>query len=187
MNPEIQKKLVIISAPSGCGKSTIIGKLLEKRKDIRFSVSTTTRKPRPGEVHGVNYYFVSEEAFLAMKKNGEFLEWARVHNNYYGTSKAEVERIALEGSFCLLDIDVQGAIQILHLFSECRNIFILPPSVEELKKRLIKRGDTDEEQMAVRLANAIEELKYVPYYKYFLVNDDLESTVLKVEKIIDGV
>lgn len=184
-NQNLEKQLIIISAPSGSGKSTIIQELLKKQTNLAFSVSTTTRNPRPNEKNGVHYHFVKEEDFLQKIQNKEFLEWAKVHNQYYGTTKKEITRLAQENKLCLLDIDVQGAVQILKTYPYCKSIFILPPSIKELQNRLTKRGDTSFEQIELRLKNAIKELKLVHYYQYFVVNDVLENAILKVQEIIN--
>jgi guanylate kinase len=186
MKPEQEKRIIVISAPSGTGKSTIIKKLMEKHDNLKFSVSTTTRKPRPGEVEGVDYHFVDEKEFLKMREQNEFLEWARVHQNYYGTTKGAVKNILKKGNYCVLDIDVQGALQVLQIYPNSRRIFLLPPSIPELKCRLEKRGDTEMEAIQVRLENALKELTFISYYHYFVVNEDIDRTVEKMEQIIYG-
>jgi len=178
-----QKKIIVISAPSGTGKTTVVKKLLERNKDIYFSISTTTRKIRENEKDGVDYYFVSEEKFKEMIEKNEFLEWAVVHSNYYGTTKREIERI-IEKGFCILDIDVQGLKNIISIYPDIKSIFLLPPSIYELEKRLRQRGDMDEESIRLRLNNAREELKMIYLYKFFVVNETIDETVKKVEKII---
>ncbi|PKL11270.1 MAG: guanylate kinase, partial [Spirochaetae bacterium HGW-Spirochaetae-6] len=167
------------------GKTTIAKKIVSTREDVFFSVSTTTRMPRKGEVEGVHYYFVKEGEFKDKIERGEFLEWARVFNNFYGTTRLEVERIITSGKYCLLDIDVQGALQIREQYPGCKAVFILPPSLQVLEKRLQERGDTDAEQMSLRLAKSKEELSFINYYDYYIVNDSLEDATRKVIAVLD--
>lgn len=184
MDVELQKKVIIVSAPSGCGKSTIIHQLLDRHPDFSFSISSTTRKIRPNEKDGLDYYFLEEEDFIKRRDNSEFLEWANVHGNFYGTTKKEVKRIVKEGKYCILDIDVQGAIQVSSSFPHCKRIFILPPSIYELERRLKNRGDTPLEEIRLRMTNAKKELGYVEYYQYFVVNTVVEQAVNRIEEII---
>jgi len=176
-----QRNIIILSAPSGTGKSSIIQLLLKSNPGFAFSISTTTRSPRPGEKEGKDYYFVSEEEFKAMIDRDEFVEWAQVHANYYGTTRREVKRILSQNLICLLDIDVQGAVNILKIYPDAKAVFILPPSLSELKKRLLKRGDTSLEQIELRLENAKKELAYISFYHYFVVNDDLGKAVHMIQ------
>ena len=172
--------LIVISGPSGAGKGTICKALLEKHDNIFISVSATTRNPRQGEIEGVNYYFLTKEAF---EENG-FLEYANVHGNFYGTPKVNVEKMLDEGKDVILEIDIQGALQVKDNFKEGVFIFILPPSMEELKQRIIKRGSETEESLMTRFKNAYKEINYVSKYNYAVVNDKLEVAVSKVESII---
>ncbi|MBQ6820137.1 MAG: guanylate kinase [Clostridium sp.] len=176
--------LIVISGPSGAGKGTICKALLEKHKNIYISVSATTRKPRAGEVDGVNYYFLTKDAFEEKVKENGFLEYANVHGNFYGTPKVNVESMLEEGKDVILEIDIQGALQVKENFKEGVFIFILPPSMEELKQRIIKRGSETEESLMTRFKNAYKEINYVSKYNYAVVNDTLDVAVSKVESII---
>lgn len=177
---------VILSAPSGGGKTTIARRLLERRGDIGYSVSCTTRAPRPGEVDGRDYRFLTRESFLAARDAGEFAEWAEVHGNLYGTLRAEVRRVLDAGRHVLMDIDVQGARQFHAAFPDTVLIFVLPPSGEVLLSRLAARGSEDREKLLVRLRNARSELGEVGHYHYVVVNDNLERAVDQVSAIIDA-
>lgn len=176
--------LLVISGPAGTGKGTVCKELLKRNKDIVYSVSATTRKPRIGEIDGVNYYFVTEEKFKSMIENDEFLEYAYVHTNYYGTPKKFVFEQIEKGEIVLLEIDVQGAMQIKKKFPEAVFIFLLPPSMEELKNRIVKRGTETEEDIKRRYENAFKELDFVDNYDYFVINDVVEDAVSDIESII---
>lgn len=177
---------VILSAPSGGGKTTIARRLLDRRADLGYSVSCTTRAPRDGEVDGRDYRFLSQEAFLAARDAGEFAEWAEVHGNFYGTLRSQVQEVLASGRHVLMDIDVQGARQFHHAFPETVLIFVLPPSGEVLKTRLTARKSEDRERLLVRLRNARAELGEVGHYHYVVVNDDLDRAVNQVSAIIDA-
>lgn len=176
--------LLVISGPAGTGKGTVCKELLKRNKDIVYSVSATTRKPRIGEIDGVNYYFVTEEKFKSMIENDEFLEYAYVHTNYYGTPKKFVFEQIEKGEIVLLEIDVQGAMQIKKKFPEAVFIFLLPPTMEELKNRIVKRGTETEEDIKRRYENAFKELDFVDNYDYFVINDVVEDAVSDIESII---
>jgi guanylate kinase len=177
---------IILSAPSGGGKTTIAKTLLGRRQDLGYSVSCTTRAPRPTEVAGRDYYFISRPEFLAKREEGEFAESAVVHGNLYGTLKSEVERVLATGRHVVMDIDVQGAVQFMRAFPQTVTIFILPPSAEVLLDRLRARQTESPAQLAARLQSALQELQQVAEYEYIVVNDDLERAVSSVESIIDA-
>ena len=173
----VSDKIVIISAPSGTGKNTILDALTQRRPNIRHSISTTTRCPRPHEVHGKHYYFLSKEEFQAKIKKRHFWEYAKVFDNYYGTTFKEISRIQKQGNIPILDIDVQGFQQIRKKKPDVVSIFIAPPSLEELEKRLIRRGTETKEQIQHRLKLAEDEMRYKDHYQYVIVNDDLDRAV----------
>lgn len=177
---------VILSAPSGGGKTTIARRVLERRADVGYSVSCTTRAPRGGEVDGRDYHFLSLAAFITARDAGDFAEWAEVHGNMYGTLRAEVQRVLNSGQHVLMDIDVQGARQFHAAFPDTVLIFVLPPSGEVLKSRLSGRKSESQERLLVRLRNARAELGEVGHYHYVVVNDDLERAVDQVSAIIDA-
>ena len=177
---------VILSAPSGGGKTTIARMLLARRPDLGYSVSCTTRAPRPTEVPGRDYYFMSRAEFIAKREERAFAESAEVHGNLYGTLRAEVERVMAGGQHVVMDIDVQGAVQFVRAFPHSVTIFILPPSAEVLLDRLRSRKTESPAQLAARLQSALQELQQVDEYEYVVVNDDLERAVSSVESIIDA-
>ncbi len=178
-------KLFVISAPSGTGKTTLLRRVMARLSGLSFSVSHTTRSPRPGERDGVDYHFVSKTEFLAMIDQGLFLEHAEVHGNLYGTSRGAIDQQRSAGIDVILDIDVQGA-SILRRSSqlEATHIFISPPSISELEKRLRGRGTESQEMIAIRLSNARNELQAVHEYEYLVINDLLEDTVDLLASII---
>ncbi|MBC8588639.1 guanylate kinase [Paratissierella segnis] len=176
--------LLVLSGPSGTGKGTVSKALLNKRTDIVFSVSATTRRPRPGELNGENYYFVDEEKFCEMVNSKEFLEYAHVHSNYYGTPKEFVFDEIEKGEIVLLEIDVQGALQVKKNYKEAVFIFLLPPTMDELRNRIVKRGTETQEDINRRFENAFKELDFVGEYDFFVVNDKVEDAVKDIEAII---
>jgi guanylate kinase len=177
---------IILSAPSGGGKTTIAKALLERRQDLGYSVSCTTRQPREGEIPGKDYYFLSRPEFLEKRDQGEFAESAEVHGNLYGTLRSEVLRVLGMGKHVLMDIDVQGAVQFTKVFPQAATIFILPPSAEVLLERLKKRQTESSQQLAARLQSALQELQSVDEYEYVVVNDDLDSAVRRIGSIVDA-
>jgi guanylate kinase len=176
-------RLFVISGPSGTGKGTICKELIKDDK-IRLSVSMTTRNPREGEVHGVSYYFATKEEFLQKIEAGGFLEYAEVFGNYYGTPKMEVLELLEKGIDVLLEIDVQGALQIKDVYPEAVLVFILPPSMEELRARLTGRGTETQDVVERRLGEAAKEISYVKHYDYAVINDDLEEAIENVKTVI---
>lgn len=179
-------RLVILSAPSGGGKTTIARRLEAGRSDVGFSVSATTRAPRENERNGVDYHFFSRSEFLRRTEAGEFLEWAEYAGQLYGTLTAEVDRLLARGLHALLDIEVQGAEQVRHRRKDALAIFILPPTAEELLRRLIGRRSESREQVARRVAQADRELEAGLGYDHVIVNDSLDRAVEAVSGIIDG-
>ena len=178
-----QGKLIVISGASGVGKGTVLGLMMQKRQDLRFSVSATTRPPRPGEEHGVHYYFISEDQFEEMIANDEFVEYDRHNAAIYGTPWGQL-REKLADSNVILDIEPKGA-EIVHgKRPDATLIFIMPPSMEELERRLRGRGDTCEEQIALRMDRAKWEMDQRPWYDYVVVNDNLEDCVNEILNII---
>jgi guanylate kinase len=177
---------VVLSAPSGVGKTTIARTLMTRRADVGYSVSCTTRAPRPGEVSGSDYHFLNEVEFAAKVSRGDFAEWADVHGKRYGTLRSEVQRVLDQGKFVLMDIDVQGAAQFVKSFPESALVFVLPPSAEALVERLRSRATETDAQLALRLKNARAELHDVDRYHYVVVNDELDDAVERVSAIIDA-
>ena len=177
-------KLILISGPSGSGKTTLRNMLLEKNSSIHFSVSYTTRKIRSGETDGKDYFFVSEQIFKEMIQCDEFIEWAKVHENYYGTSKQYVNTLLDEGINVLLEIDVQGGENVLNLYKDLCSVFILPPSIETLRNRFLNRGTEDADQSKIRMENAIKEIEKKELYTHWIVNDNLEESYASLEMII---
>jgi len=179
--------LVVISAPSGGGKTTVIRRLLENHEaDFVYSISATTRPPRPNELHGRDYYFLTPEEFEAQVRNNGFIEWARVHGNLYGTPKAAVESWMAAGKFVFMDIDVQGGINVKNQYGDrAILIFIQPPSMESLRDRLRGRNSDSPEAIQTRLHNAAAELQKAKFYDHVVVNHKLDDTVVEVRAIIN--
>lgn len=171
----------MVSAPSGAGKTTLCNAIVKTLPELAFSISYTTRKPRNGEINGVDYYFIDEPTFKEMIKNEEFAEWAIVHGNFYGTSKRLLNEFMEKGLDVLLDIDVQGAKQIKTFYPEAILVFIMPPSYEELRRRLYSRGA---EALESRLNRAFEEIKEYFFYDYVIINDALDRAIGDLKAII---
>ena len=176
--------LIVISGPSGAGKGTICKSFMEKNKDVVLSVSATTRSPRKGEVDGVNYHFMTKEQFKDKIEANDFLEYAEVYDNFYGTPKSNVEALLESGKDVILEIDIQGALKVKENTEDGVFVFILPPSMEELKQRIIKRGSETEESLMKRFKSAYKEINFVSKYNYAVVNDEVETAVEKLESII---
>ena len=176
-------KLIVISGASGVGKGTVLGIMMEKRKDLSFSVSATTRPPRPGEIDGVHYYFISREKFEEMIAQGAFLEYDAHADNYYGTPRAQAEEKREQGPV-LLDIEPAGAKQVREKMPDAELIFIMPPSMQELERRLRGRGDTPEEQIKLRMDRAVWEMEQRVWYDHVVVNDDPERCADEILNII---
>jgi guanylate kinase len=178
--------MLMVVAPSGAGKSSLVKALLENDPAIQLSISCTTRAPRPGEENGREYNFISKKEFLKRKDAGDFLEWAEVHGNYYGTSKSWIEAQMEEGKDVLLEIDWQGARQIQKIVPDSIWIFILPPSIQSLEDRLRKRGQDDEATILMRVAAAKEELAHVGEANYLVINDLFEAALFELRQIISA-
>lgn len=176
----------VLSAPSGGGKTTVTKLLMQRRTDIGYSVSCTTRAPRPGETNGVDYHFLTERQFIEHREKGDFVEWAVVHGKFYGTLRSAVSKVLAGGQHVMMDIDVQGAAQFAAAWPTAVLVFMLPPSVEVLLARLEARNTEDGATLITRLKSAHAELQVASRYHYVLVNDDLESTVERVSSIIDA-
>ena len=177
---------IILSSPSGGGKTTIARHLLERRRDVGYSVSCTTRAPRPREVDGKDYYFLTRDEFIQRRLAGDFAESAEVHGNLYGTLRSEVARVLGKGQHVIMDIDVQGARQIREAFPTSVTVFVLPPSGEVLLERLRKRKTESPQQLVSRLNSALRELRAVEEYEYVVVNDDLDHAIQSVGAILDA-
>ena len=184
MNDKGRGLLIVISGPSGAGKGTICKSFLERNSEVAISVSATTRSPRNGEVDGINYYFMSKEQFKEKIEANDFLEYAEVYDNFYGTPKSNVEQLLESGKDVILEIDIQGALKVKENTEEGVFIFILPPSMEELKARIIKRGSETPESLMKRFKSAYKEINFISRYNYAVVNDEVETAVDKLEAIV---
>ena len=176
--------LFVIVAPSGAGKTTLVAELLKREPEMRLSISYTTRAPRAGEVNGREYHFVDEKTFIAMLERGEFLESAEVHGNRYGTSQAVVDGILKSGDDLMLEIDWQGAQQVRRLFPGTVGIFILPPSIEELERRMRRRGQDSDASIQRRMANARQEIEHSVEFEYAMINKDFDVALQDLKAII---
>ncbi len=183
--PAASGRLFVVSAPSGAGKTTLCNAVRSRFEDLAYSVSYTTRLPRADEQHGVDYYYIGVDEFEKGISNNRWAEWARVHGNLYGTSSQWINDTLDKGQDILMDIDVQGAKQILQRFPDAITIFIRPPSLEALKNRLYQRGTDKKETIALRMANAEEEMAAESMYRYVVINDDLERAKEQIIQLID--
>ena len=189
MSPEEEKrkgKLFVITAPSGAGKTSLIEAVMRDDPTLKISVSYTTRPPRRGEKNGVDYHFVDEKTFRDMRSRGEFLESAEVHGNHYGTAKQVILDAVARGEDLILEIDWQGAQQVRRLYPDCIGIFILPPSIEEVERRMRARGQDADAVIRRRLDNAREELAHAGEFKYAIINKDFETARRELGKIIQN-
>ena len=178
--------LLVVSGPSGVGKGTVLHDLMNTQKNLVYSVSATTRNKRDGEIEGVSYFYKTHDEFKQMIDEDEFLEYAKVHNNYYGTPKEFVERKINEGKILVLEIDVQGAVNVKKNTDNAVFIFLAPPSLSELKNRIVGRGTETEQDINVRMKNARKELEYIKYYDYLVINDHINSAINSVNEIINA-
>jgi guanylate kinase len=178
--------LFVVAAPSGAGKSTLVNALLAQEPGIQLSISTTTRQPRPGEQDGREYHFTTAEDFVARADRGEFMEWAEVHGNYYGTSRLTVEDKMKTGTDILLEIDWQGARQVKKQFPDAAGIFILPPSIEALEERLHKRGTDEPHIITRRLLAAGGEIAHAPEFEYAIINEEFNVALAQLRAIVQA-
>lgn len=178
--------LIVVSGPSGTGKGTVCSALLEKYKEIAYSISATTRQPRTGEVDGVNYYFLAKNVFEKMIEDGELLEWAEVYGNYYGTPLKKIQERLADGQDILLEIDTQGAMSVKEKFPDEIYIYIMPPSLKELERRLKTRGTDSAESIECRLKSAAGEMEIAERYNYIVVNAQVEQAVEQIAAIVDA-
>jgi guanylate kinase len=178
--------MILVVAPSGAGKSSLVSALLTTDPTLALSVSFTTRSPRPGETEGINYHFISEEEFLSRKEQGDFLEWAFVHGNYYGTSRSWIMEKMEQGQDVILEIDWQGAQQIQKIVPQAIWVFILPPSLKTLQERLQNRGQDDEQTIQRRIQAAHEELSHLSEANYLVVNDLFQAALFELRQIISA-
>ena len=186
MSSNKQGKLVLYSGPSGVGKGSILSEVMRRDPKVKLSVSNTTRDPREGEIHGVHYFYITREEFENLIAQDGFLEYAEYCDNYYGTPKRQVKELLDKGFDVFLEIEVKGAMQIMSKYPDILSIFVLPPSIEELERRLRSRGTEDEETIQKRLEKAKSEMAMKDKYRYRVINDDLDAAVDKVLSIIKG-
>ena len=178
--------LIVISGPSGVGKNTVINNLFNRKPGLKYSVSATTRTPRPNEIDGQHYFFLSETEFQKKIGNGEFLEWAKVYQHYYGTPKQYVQQLLESGQDLVMDIDVQGALQVKRSLPDAVLIFLAPPSLTELKKRLMGRNTDSETEITKRLQYIKSEFQSIPLYDYLIINQEIDLTCGQIECIIQA-
>lgn len=178
--------LLVVSGPSGAGKGTICKEIITRNEDIKLSVSATTRKPREGEVHGVNYFFLSKEEFQKMVDNNEFFEYAKIYDNYYGTPKSAIMESLENGQDVILEIEMQGSKQVKEVYPEGVFIFVLPPSLKELKSRIVGRGTETLEEIDKRFSCAFEEIKKISDYNYFIINKEVSKSADELQEIISA-
>jgi len=183
---EKKAKLFVFAAPSGAGKTTLVHAVVTKRPELRFSISYTTRKPRKNEADGVDYLFVTEAEFMRLRDEGEMLEYAKVFDNYYATSRSQVEKHLADNRNVILEIDWQGAQQVRKSMPECVTIFILPPSVEELERRLRDRRTDSAEVIERRLRDALSDMSHWTEFDHVIINDDLNQAIADLEDVLDG-
>ncbi len=183
---ERKAKLFVFAAPSGAGKTTLVHAVVTKRPELRFSISYTTRKPRRNEADGVDYLFVTEDEFMRLRDQGEMLEYAKVFDNYYATSRSQVEKHLADNRNVILEIDWQGAQQVRKSMPECVTIFILPPSVEELERRLRDRRTDSAEVIERRLRDALSDMSHWTEFDHVIINDDLNQAIADLEDVLDG-
>lgn len=186
MSSNSTQKLIILAAPSGSGKTTLTARLMQQFPQLAFSVSACTRPPRRGEQDGIDYHFISPDAFRAAIDNNDFIEWEMVYEGkYYGTRKSELQRLWNAGKIPILDIDVKGAVNVMQQFGDkALTVFVQAPSIEILKQRLIARGTETEETLAERVHKAAEELNYAGHFNHTIVNDDLEAASARLIQIV---
>jgi len=178
--------LIVVSSPSGGGKSTVIKEILKKDPAMEYSVSVTSRSPRPGEVPGESYHFTTKEQFQKWIEEGRFYEWAHVHNHLYGTRREVIEEKLVQGKDVIMDLDFQGGLSVKKQSPNAVLIFLLPPTMKVLENRLRKRKTDDDKVIQLRLKNAREEIRYAKKYDYILINNDLQDTINKVRGIIEA-
>lgn len=179
-----QGPFVILSGPSGSGKTSLINKCLDEMPQYSNTISWTTRQPRTGEKEGEFYYFTTKELFEQMKQKGELLEWAKVHNEFYATPKKEVQQLWDKGKAIIKDVDVQGCNSIKQIFPQSVSVFICPPSMEELKKRILKRGTEKKKELETRLSIAAQEISRNRIYDFKIINDSFEEALAELKKIL---
>ena len=186
MGKQSPGKLFVFAAPSGAGKTTLVHAVVTKHPELRFSISYTTRKPRRNEANGVDYLFVDEKEFMRLRDEGELLEYAEVFDHYYATSRSQVEKHLAENRNVILEIDWQGARQVRESMPECVTIFILPPSVEELERRLRDRRTDSPEVIERRLRDALSDMSHWDEFDYVIINDELDRAVADLEAVLAG-